>query len=143
MKAGSLRVVLAAGRERGLAVLPNGARRLMAAMDRKMTVKFIRKAARELAEHLGGDPLGESHGTGQFPCGSYTVTSTGKIAVSTLPSSFPRVIMEVIGKVFLSTLGSATDLGCPLTELAADFPSVEVRARVVEGGAIIFITPQE
>jgi CheY-like chemotaxis protein len=143
LKAGSLRVVLAAGRERGLAVLPNGARRLMAAMDRKMTVKFIRKAARELAEHLGGDPLGESHGTGQFPCGSYTVTSTGKIAVSTLPSSFPRVIMEVIGKVFLSTLGSATDLGCPLTELAADFPSVEVRARVVEGGAIIFITPQE
>lgn len=143
LKAGSLRAVIAAGRERGLAVLPNAGRRLMAAMDRKMTVKFIRKAARELADHLGDGPALESHGSGQFPCGSYTVTSMGKIAVSTLPSSFPRVIMEVMGKVFLSTLTNAKDLDCPLTELAADFPGVEVRARTVEGGAIIFLTPQE
>jgi CheY-like chemotaxis protein len=146
LKAGPLKAVQAAGRERGLAVLPSAGRRLMAAMDRKMTVKYIRKAARELANHLGDDmaAIDPHSATGaQYPCGSYTVTSTGKVAVSTLPSSFPRVIMEVIGKVFLSTLASAKDLDCPLTELAADFPGIEVRARTVEGGAIIFVTPQE
>ena len=86
---------------------------------------------------------GERSGNVQFPCGSYTVTSLGKVAVSTLPASFPRVIMEVIGKVVISTLTSAQDLDCPVTELAVDFPGLELRARAVEGGAIIFITPQE
>mgnify|MGYP001338146508 CR=1 FL=1 len=86
---------------------------------------------------------GERNGSVQFPCGSYTVTSLGKVSVSTLPASFPRVIMEVIGKVVISALASAQDLDCPITELAVDFPGLELRARAVEGGAIIFVTPQE
>jgi hypothetical protein len=86
---------------------------------------------------------GERNGNAQFPCGSYTVTSLGKVSVSTLPPSFPRVIMEVIGKVVISTLATAHDMDCPITELAVDFPGLELRARAVEGGAIIFVTPQE
>jgi CheY-like chemotaxis protein len=148
MKAGPLRAVQAAGRERGLVVLPHGGCQLMAAMDRKMTVKFLRKAGRDLAKLLGEDIVEyalklQITEQAQFPCGSYTVGTAGKVVVSTLPPSFPRVIMELIGKVFVSTLAAARELECPLTELAADFPGVEVRTRAVEGGAIIFITPQE
>jgi len=79
----------------------------------------------------------------RFPCGSYTVSANGSVVVSTLPASFPRVMMEVIGKVVLSTFSSARDLDTPFIELAADFAGVEVRARDLNGGAIIFITPQE
>jgi hypothetical protein len=79
----------------------------------------------------------------QFPCGSYTVSATGNVVVSTLPASFPRVMMEVIGKVVLSTFSSARELDAPLTELAVDFAGLEIRALDIEGGAIVFITPQE
>jgi CheY-like chemotaxis protein len=156
LKAGPLTTVLAAGRVRGLVVLTDGRRQLFAGMDRKMSIKFIRQAARELATHLGKDlhPIwndaaaetsfaGQSGEPTQYPCGSYTISTTGKVNVSTLPSNFPRVIMDVIGKVVLSAFTVARDLDSPLTEIAADFPGLEIRARDAEGGAIVFITPQE
>jgi hypothetical protein len=79
----------------------------------------------------------------RFPRGSYTVSAAGSIVVSTLPGSFPRDRMEAIGKVILSALSSARELGTPFSELAADFAGLEIRARDLAGGAIIFITPQE
>jgi hypothetical protein len=82
-------------------------------------------------------------GPARFPRGSYTVSSAGNIVVSTLPGSFPRERMQAIGKVMLSALGSARELGTPFSELAADFAGLEIRARDLSGGAIIFITPQE
>ena len=82
-------------------------------------------------------------GPARFPRGSYTISAEGKIVVSTLPGSFPHERMLAIGKVILSTLASARELGTPFTELAADFAGLEVRARDLAGGAIIFVTPQE
>jgi hypothetical protein len=82
-------------------------------------------------------------GPARFPRGSYTVSSAGSVVVSTLPGSFPRDRMVAIGRVVLSALSSARELGTPFTELAADFAGVEIRARDLSGGAIIFITPQE
>jgi hypothetical protein len=79
----------------------------------------------------------------RFPRGSYTLSPSGGIVVSTLPGSFPRERMEAIGKVVLSALASARELGTPFTELAADFAGLEIRARDLAGGAIVFITPQE
>ena len=79
----------------------------------------------------------------RFPHGSYTISSTGSIVVSTLPGTFPRDRMEAIGKVMLSALASARELGAPFTELAADYAGLEIRARDLAGGAIIFVTPQE
>ena len=82
-------------------------------------------------------------GPARFPHGSYTVSSSGSVVVSTLPGSFPRERMEAIAKVILSALASARELGTPLNELAADFAGLEIRARDLSGGAIIFVTPQE
>jgi len=82
-------------------------------------------------------------GPARFPRGSYTVSSAGSVVVSTLPGSFPRDRMVAIGRVVLGALSSARELGTPFTELAADFAGVEIRARDLSGGAIIFITPQE
>ena len=88
-------------------------------------------------------PQTKAIGPARFPRGSYTISSTGSIVVSTLPGSFPRQRMEAIGKVILSALGTARELGTPFTEMAADFAGLEIRAWDLGGGAIIFITPQE
>jgi len=88
-------------------------------------------------------PKTNAVGPARFPSGSYTISAAGSIMVSTLPGSFPRERMEAIGKVILSALGTARELGTPFTELAADFAGLEIRARDLVGGAIIFITPQE
>jgi hypothetical protein len=82
-------------------------------------------------------------GPARFPRGSYTVSATGGIVISTLPQGFSRELMEAIGKTVLSALSSARELGTPFTELAADFAGLEIRARDLAGGAIIFVTPQE
>jgi hypothetical protein len=80
----------------------------------------------------------------RFPRGSYTVSSAGRIVVSTLPrSSFSIDRMEEIGHTVLKALAAARDLGNPFTELAAEFAGLEIRARNLAGGAIIFVTPQE
>ncbi len=79
----------------------------------------------------------------RFPRGSYTVSASGRIVVSTLPGSFPKASMEAIGKVVLGALATARDLGTPLTEVAVDYAGLEICARDLAGGAIIFITPQE
>jgi len=85
----------------------------------------------------------QATGPARFPHGSYTVSADGTIVVSTLPGSFPRDRMEAIGRTVLSALRTARELGSPLTELAADFAGLEIRARDLSGGAIIFVTPQE
>jgi hypothetical protein len=82
-------------------------------------------------------------GPARFPRGSYTVSSAGKIVISTLPGSFSRERMLDISKVVLSTLASAREMGTPFSEVAADFAGLEIRARDLSGGAIIFVTPQE
>jgi len=85
----------------------------------------------------------QAFGPARFPRGSFTVSSAGAIVVSTLPGSFPRHLMEAIGRSVVSALASARDLGTPFSELAADFAGLEIRARDLAGGAIIFVTPQE
>jgi hypothetical protein len=82
-------------------------------------------------------------GPAPFPRGSYTISAAGSIVVSTLPGSFPKERMLTIGRTVLAALNSARELGTPFTELAADYAGVEIRARDLAGGAIIFITPQE
>jgi len=82
-------------------------------------------------------------GPARFPRGSYTLSSAGNIVVSTLPGSFPRDRMLAIGKTVLSALSTAREMGTPFTELAAEYAGLEIRARDLAGGAIIFITPQE
>lgn len=79
----------------------------------------------------------------RFPHGSFTVDGTGRVVVSTLPQSFPAARMTEISSLMLSTLRSARELGMPLNELTVRFAGLQIRARSLAGGAIIFLTPQE
>ncbi len=53
LKTGPLRAVEAAGCERGVVLLAQNGRELMAVVDRKMTPRLIRAAGKELATYLG------------------------------------------------------------------------------------------
>jgi hypothetical protein len=85
----------------------------------------------------------QAMGPARFPRGSFTISAAGSIVVSTLPRTFPRERMEAIGRVVVSALSSARELGTPFSELAADFAGLEIRARDLAGGAIVFVTPLE
>ncbi len=53
LNAGPLRTVEAAGPVRGVVLLSEGGRALMAGLDRKLSARLIRVAGKELATHLG------------------------------------------------------------------------------------------
>jgi hypothetical protein len=82
-------------------------------------------------------------GPARFPRGSFTIAADGRIVVSTLPGSFPREKMEAIGLTIVGALASAREAGNPFTEIAADYAGLEIRARDLAGGAVVFITPEE
>ena len=79
----------------------------------------------------------------RFPQGSFTVDPTGRVMVSTLPRTFSAEHMNRISQLVLSTLRSARELGVPLGEFTVHFAGLQIRARNLAGGAIIFLTPQE
>jgi len=79
----------------------------------------------------------------RFPRGSFTVDSQGEVVVSTLPQTFSSAQMSRISRAILSNLHAARELGVPLTELTVHFAGLQIRARDLAGGAIIFLTPQE
>lgn len=79
----------------------------------------------------------------RFPHGSFTVDRTGRVVVSTLPQSFAATQMEQISQLALATLRSAQEMGVPLSEISIYFAGLQIRARDLAGGAIIFLTPQE
>lgn len=79
----------------------------------------------------------------RFPHGSFTVDRAGRIVVSTLPRSFPAAHLDEISRAALAALGSARELGVPLRELTARFAGLQIRARDLAGGAIIFLSPEE
>lgn len=79
----------------------------------------------------------------RFPSGSYTVDRSGGMVVSTLPGDFSAAHMGAISQLVLATLQSARELGVPLAEITVHYAGLQIRARDLAGGAIIFLTPRE
>lgn len=79
----------------------------------------------------------------RFPRGSFTVDAAGRVLISTLPGSFAGAHAAEISRAVLSSLRSARELGVPLTEITAHLAGLQIRARDLAGGAIIFLTPEE
>src|SRR5262245_62175643 len=78
----------------------------------------------------------------RLPSGSFTVDPNGKILVSTLPNAFPEVWAQAIGKQIVQAFRSAQEAQLPLRELVAEYSSLNLTARALRGGALIFLSPQ-
>jgi hypothetical protein len=78
----------------------------------------------------------------KLPSGTFTLDRTGRVVVSTLPSSFPADLLAEIGKHVLTTFREAQAAQLLLAELVICYPALKITARELRGGAIVFLAPQ-
>ena len=78
----------------------------------------------------------------RLPTGCFTVDSSERIIVSTLPQTFPPALAREIGHLVIATFQGAREAQLPLTELTAHYAALKLTARELKGGAIIFFSPR-
>ncbi len=77
-----------------------------------------------------------------LPAGSLTVDRHGKIITSTVSSTYPQNLLVNIGQEVITLLRSARTAQMPLAEISLHFGSLQITARELRGGAVIFLVPQ-
>ena len=78
----------------------------------------------------------------QLPMGSITVNQRGEVITSTVPSTYPKVLLREIAREVLMLFHEAREAQMPMAELSLHFASLRITARELRGGAIIFLFPQ-
>ena len=77
----------------------------------------------------------------RLPSGCFSVHRGGEIVGSTLPGHFPHEKMAEIGQVVLEIFRSAQTASLLLAELRIHYSGLQISAREMRGGALIFLTP--
>ena len=77
----------------------------------------------------------------RLPSGCFSVHRGGELVGSTLPGSFPVEKMMEIGRLVLETFRSAQELSLLLADLRIHYSGLQISAREMRGGALIFLTP--
>ena len=78
----------------------------------------------------------------RLPSGSMTVDSQGRIVTTTVSSAYPPELLQEIAEEVLLLFREAVTAQMPLTELNIHFASLQISAREMRGGAIIFLSPK-
>jgi len=76
----------------------------------------------------------------RLPTGSITVDRNGDIVTTTVSSAYPLGLLQNITQEVLSLFREARAKQLPLAELNLYFASLQITAREMRGGAIIFLT---
>jgi hypothetical protein len=77
----------------------------------------------------------------RLPAGSFTVDKTGRVLVSTLPSSFPEKLVLDIAVQVQEAFREAQSAQVAIREIIIHFPTLKIIARELRGGALIFLVP--
>ena len=78
----------------------------------------------------------------RLPTGSITVDRNGDVVTTTISSAYPRVMLQSITQEVLTLFRQAREQQLPLSELNLHFASLQITAREMRGGAIIFLSPK-
>ncbi|HWH70966.1 MAG TPA: hypothetical protein VNT26_16375 [Candidatus Sulfotelmatobacter sp.] len=78
----------------------------------------------------------------RLPAGSMTVDCHGDIVAATIASSCEPELLQEIAHQVLGLFRGARAAQIPLAELTLHFASLQITAREMRGGAIIFISPK-
>ena len=78
----------------------------------------------------------------RLPSGSLTVDRNGRVVTTTVPSSYPQHLLREVAADVLRLFHEAREAQMPLTEINIHFASLQVTARELRGGAIIFLSPK-
>jgi hypothetical protein len=85
---------------------------------------------------------GQTKAPAPLPTGSFTIDSTGEILTSTVPSSFSRDSLKTIGHNVIEFFREAKRAEQSFTELTVQYSALDLKARELRGGAIIFLSPR-
>jgi len=78
----------------------------------------------------------------KLPSGSFTVDRHGNVMATTIGSGYSQRLLDSIAQEVLSQFQEARAAQMPLTGLDLHFASLRITARDMQGGAIIFLSPQ-
>ncbi len=77
-----------------------------------------------------------------LPSGSYTVDRDGKVVTSTISSAVAGQTLEQISAEVLQTFKDAKQSELTITEFSLTMGAMNIKARELRGGAIIFLSPR-
>jgi len=80
-------------------------------------------------------------GVQRLPSGSVTVDRHGHMVTTTVSSTYPQNLLLEIARDVLRLFREAHAAQLPVTELHIHFASLQITAREMRGGAIIFLSP--
>jgi hypothetical protein len=78
----------------------------------------------------------------QLPAGSFTVNRDGLVITTTVSSTYPKTLLDEIGRAVQALFHEARTAHLPFGEVSIHFGSLRVTARELRGGTIIFLQPQ-
>jgi hypothetical protein len=79
----------------------------------------------------------------RLPRGSLTVDRYGQVVATTISSTCPPAVVQAIGAQVLRLFHEARAAQIPLAELNLHFASLQITAREMRGGAVIFLKPKD
>ena len=92
--------------------------------------------------NLFKSPKSHRGGPVPLPSGSYTVDRDGKIVTSTISSSVSAQALEQISAQVLQTFRHAKEADLNLNEFTITMTAMNIKARELRGGAMIFLSPR-
>lgn len=78
----------------------------------------------------------------RLPSGSITVDRCGEVVTTTVSSSYPPALLKTITQEVMNLFREARAKQMPLAEFNLHFASLQITARELRGGAIIFLSPK-
>ena len=85
---------------------------------------------------------GKAQSPPPLPSGSYTVDRDGKVVTRTIPSSIAIQSLEMISAQVLQSFRDAKAANLNITEFTLNMGAMNIKARELRGGAMIFLTPR-
>jgi hypothetical protein len=79
----------------------------------------------------------------RLPRGSLTVDRHGEVIATTISSTCPAALVQAVGTHVLRLFQEARKAQMPLGELNLHFGSLQITAREMRGGAVIFLKPKD
>jgi hypothetical protein len=84
----------------------------------------------------------KTQGPPPLPSGSYTVDRDGKVVTRTISSAVSGETLEQISAQVLQTFKDAKQAELNMTEFSITMGAMNIKARELRGGAIIFLSPR-
>jgi hypothetical protein len=81
-------------------------------------------------------------GVHRLPSGTLTVDRDGRILAGTVSSAYSAELLHEISRQVLRLFRESRQAQIPLSELTIHFASLQITAREMRGGAIIFLAPK-